>query len=60
MYNTLSLGKEIHNMKRKTVDVIATKMIEVYEKDHTKLKAQAVKRGMSLRSYMHYLADKEG
>ena len=46
-------------MKRKTVDVIATKMIEVYEKDHTKLKAQAVKKGMSLRSYMHYLADKE-
>ena len=46
-------------MKRKTVNVIATKMIEVYEKDHIKLKAQAESKGMSLRSYMHYLADKE-
>ncbi len=46
-------------VERKTVEVIATKMIEVYEADHTKLKAQATKKGMSLRSYMHYLADKK-
>jgi len=46
--------------ERKTVEVIATKMIEVYEADHIKLKAQAAKKGMSLRSYMHYLAKKEG
>ena len=46
-------------MKKKTVEVIATKMIEVYESDHKKLKEQATKKGMTLRSYMHYLADKE-
>ncbi len=46
-------------MKRITKNVIAVKHIEVYEKDHVKLKKQAVKKGMSLRSYMHYLADKE-
>jgi len=47
-------------MKTKKVTVIATKMIEVYEQDHIKLKALAVSKGMSLRSYMHYIADKEG
>ena len=46
-------------MKKVTKDVIATKMIEVYENDHTKLKELATKKGMSLRSYMHYLAEKE-
>lgn len=46
-------------MKRVTKDVIAIKHIEVYEKDHTKLKKQAISKGMTLRSYMHYLADKE-
>jgi len=46
-------------MKKVTRTVIATKMIEVYEADHKKLKALADSKGMSLRSYMHYLADKE-
>ncbi len=46
-------------MKRVTKNVIATKIIEVYEKDHVRLKKLAAKKGMSLRSYMHYLADKE-
>ena len=46
-------------MKRIKKDVIATKMIEVYEKDHAKLKALAGKRGMSLRSYMHALANED-
>ena len=46
-------------MKTKTITVVATKMIEVYEQDHIKFKAIAKSKGMSLRSLMHYLANKE-
>ena len=46
-------------MKKITKEVVATKMLEVYAEDHAKLKEKAAKRGMSLRAYMHYLAEKE-
>ena len=44
-------------MEKVTKQVIATKMIEVYAKDHALLKKQANKMKMSLRKYMEYLAE---
>jgi len=46
-------------MRRVKKEVIATKMIEVYERDHARIKKQAEQKGMTIRAYIHYLADKE-
>ena len=45
-------------MERVTKEVVATKMIEVYAGDHKKLKEAAERKGLTLRAYMHELAER--